>query len=120
MIAKKRKKHPLWYVPYCALQMAARVFAFGASKYSVDGYKNVDYKFSELTSALARHVKEFEEGHDFDLNKEGKADRDHSGEPIIGHILCCAMMLAWRWTYKRSVSDDRPKTELNLKAEWPL
>jgi hypothetical protein len=76
-------KAPLSIIPYEALVEAAKVFGFGAEKYTRDNWRG-GFEWTRLIDAALRHINEFNNGEDTD--KE-------SGHSHIGHALCCLMML---------------------------
>lgn len=91
-------KPPLELIPPAALESAARVFGYGATKYSAYNWAN-GMSWQTVIGCLLRHVAAIQKGEDVD---------PESGELHIGHVLCNAMMLAQYYeTYLEG--DDRPK-----------
>lgn len=72
-------KPPLDLIPYSALELEARVLAFGAKKYDRNQWrKGMDW--SQLLAAAMRHIGAFNAGEDIDTE---------SGLSHLGHARCC-------------------------------
>jgi len=76
-------KPPLTMIPRVAMEAEARVFSFGAKKYSKHNFtKGFDY--SRLLDAAMRHITAYAWGEDADIE---------SGESHLAHARCCLAML---------------------------
>ena len=76
-----------------AMEGMVRVLEFGAEKYSRGNWKT-GFPLSTVIDSMMRHLMKYQNGEDLDLNKDGKADKDHSGLPHVDHIMCNAMFLS--------------------------
>lgn len=94
-------------LPPLALNEIAKVFTFGAQKYSAWNWSNgIDQ--SRLFGALQRHLNAWQRGEELD---------PESGEPHLSHAGCCMLMLMETALLRKDL-DDRPthyKTIKNLK-----
>ena len=85
--------------PY-AMEQAAAVLGFGATKYSPWNWtKGIAY--TRLAGSALRHIFAFLRGQDLD---------PESGLPHLAHGICCLMMLLGT-TQRHPEMDDRCKTE---------
>ena len=87
-------------VSWKALEPMVQVLMFGATKYSIHGWKK-GLKYSEISESLQRHLNAFMEGEDND--PESKLSH-------LGHILCNAMFLSYMFIFRKDL-DDRFKDE---------
>lgn len=78
-------KPPLSLIPGIALEMCAEALAYGAVKYSADGFKS-GMKHRRILNAALRHIYKYADGEDTD--KE-------SGLSHISHALASLCMLAY-------------------------
>lgn len=107
------------FVPVEFMDFTSDVFAFGARKYSRHGYKASPPTTTELAAALLRHAFKYLRGQDLDLDPrtglgdDGSARPNFSGLHHVGHIGCCAAMLAWV-IRNRPDRDDRPEKGLTV------
>lgn len=84
-------------LPPLALQDIAKVFTFGAAKYSAWNWsKGMDQ--SRLFGALQRHLNAWQRGEELD---------PESGEPHLSHAGCCMLMLMETAKLRKDL-DDRP------------
>jgi len=84
-------------LPPQALEDIARVFGFGAKKYSSWNYMK-GMKFSRIYAALQRHMNAWYKGEDND---------QETGRSHLAHAGCCIMMLIEIERYLPE-EDDRP------------
>ena len=91
-----------------AMEGMVRVLEFGAIKYSRGNWKK-GFPLSTVIDSMLRHLMKYQNGEDLDLNKDGKADKDHSGLPHVDHIMCNAMFLSELSKTNPELWDDRPK-----------
>lgn len=70
-------------IPRVALEAEARVFGFGAKKYSRFNFKK-GFKYSRLIDAALRHIVAFNDGEDLDPETK---------ESHLAHARCCLSML---------------------------
>jgi hypothetical protein len=97
-IKNDQGKTPITLVPREGIELTAKVFAFGATKYGRDNYKQ-GMEWSRVLDASLRHILAFANGEDKD---------PESGLSHLGHALCCLNMLAYYET-KGKGTDDRFK-----------
>ena len=81
-----------------ALEEIAKVFTFGARKYSDHNWRG-GLKYSRLFGALMRHCWAWFRGEDKDFE---------TGISHLAHAGCCIIMLLWTEKHKKSL-DDRFK-----------
>lgn len=105
--------------PPTAIMAAARVFEFGARKYSANNWRQ-GIKFSRLYGALQRHLNAWWDGQNID---------QESGDHHLAHAMCCLMMLVEHFeNAEYEHLDDRAKgiqkepTEIDddSQADWKL
>lgn len=89
-------KPPLDLIPYSALELEARVLAFGAKKYDAHNWRQ-GMDWSRLIGAALRHVNAFNAGEDLD---------PESGLSHLGHARCCLGFLI-EYQKKGLGTDDR-------------
>ena len=111
-------KPPFSRIPYEAIEACAKVFDFGALKYEWDGYKKNPPTVLECNDALVRHAYKLANGEQFDVGPNGEfgetddpeTSMKWSGLHHVGHMLCCAAMMAW-------VIENRPDLNDSLSDE---
>ena len=85
---------PMWdLLPYKQVSQVVDVLTFGASKYSIDGWKTVPNARSRYFAATMRHLAAWWEGE--------KLDKE-SGIHHLAHAACCIIFLMW--------NDDKEKS----------
>lgn len=84
-----RGKPKISMVPLDAVAEIAKVMEFGATKYGVDNWKNVDVV--RYQDALLRHMMAIQNGEEFDV------DSDLSHE---AHLACNAIFILWKQLHK--------------------
>lgn len=84
-------------LPPLALKNIAKVFTFGAEKYSAWNWSN-GFDQSRLFGALQRHLNAWQLGEETD---------PESGEPHLSHAGCCILMLMETAALRKDL-DDRP------------
>ena len=77
------KKLPLWLVPVALIMAVAAVLAFGAKKYASNNWRK-GMKWSEVYSALQRHLNAWQDGEEND---------PESGLSHLWHGACCLAFL---------------------------
>lgn len=95
-------KAPLSRIPFEGIKMTADVFAFGAKKYSWNGYKVTPSNYTQFTDALIGHALAFANGRDLD---------PESGLNEIGHMGCNVMMLAWTFMNRPDMDNRKENME---------
>jgi hypothetical protein len=70
-------------LPPLALMEVAKVLAFGAKKYSPNGWRKIDNR-SRYAGAIQRHLLQYQSGEDID---------PESGLPHLAHLACSALFL---------------------------
>lgn len=95
-----------------AMEGLAAVLTFGAKKYAAHNWRG-GLAYSRLIGSLLRHTSAILRGEYLDLNKEGKADAEHSGLPHADHIQCCAMFLSNQMKTRPDMDDlwKAPKSD---------
>lgn len=91
-------KVPLSLLPYAAILEEAKVFNFGAKKYSRWNYLN-GFETSRLMDACMRHLFAWHWGEDID---------PESGLSHLAHARCCLGMLMQNLA-DGTATDDRPR-----------
>lgn len=87
-------------IPVEPLEEVARVYGYGATKYSLRNWEK-GYDWSLSYSALQRHINEFWKGRDLDAE---------SGLPHLAHaVFHCLAMMEWAKTHPEK--DDRVKSK---------
>lgn len=85
-------------IPLCTLEDEARVWGYGASKYTAFNWTK-GMRWSVPLGSLMRHVAAWQRGEDLD---------PESGLPHLAHMMCNLRMLTlYAKTYPEG--DDRPK-----------
>ncbi len=97
-------KPPLSIIPMSALELEARVFDFGAKKYSRNNFRK-GFCHTRLIDAALRHIYAFNEGQDNDVE---------SSLSHLGHARCCLAMLI-EGIANGNGTDDRYKPETKEK-----
>lgn len=92
-------KAPLSLIPRSALEPEARVFAFGAKKYSRWNYTK-GFEYSRLLDATMRHLVAFNDGEDLD---------PESQESHLAHARCSIAMLLECIALGTAIDDRRVK-----------
>lgn len=90
-------KPPLSIIPLEALQLEAKVFAFGAAKYGKSNYKK-GMAWSRVIDAALRHIFAYANGENLD---------PESGMSHLGHARCCLAMLAFYEANQVGVDDRK-------------
>lgn len=78
-------KPPMDLLPYGALIEVAKVLGFGAKKYDAGNWAN-GLEVSRLIAAAERHIGEFKEGQDADIE---------SGLMTLAHAVCPLLFAIW-------------------------
>ena len=124
MKKQTKGKPPFSRIPYEAIEACARVFNFGALKYEWDGYKKNPPTVLECNDALVRHAYKLANGEQFDVGPKdefGETDDPEtsmkwSGLHHVGHMLCCAAMMAWVIENRPDLNDSLSGEDLNRIA----
>lgn len=127
MKKQTKGKPPFSRIPYEAIEICARVFNFGALKYEWDGYKKNPPTVLECNDALVRHAYKLANGDQFDVGPNGEFGKTDdpdtsmkwSGLHHVGHMLCCAAMMAWIIENRPDLNDslsDKDKHELFMQG----
>lgn len=74
-----------WFLPWSAIEAIARVMMFGAKKYAVNNWQQIDDP-KRYINALYRHLNAWCEGE--------KNDKD-SGFSHLWHVGCNALFIIW-------------------------
>jgi hypothetical protein len=85
-------------IPTHLLEQTARVFEFGAKKYSEWNWAKPGMKWSTVIGCMKRHLAAIERGENLD---------PESGLPHLGHLMCNAFMLT-HYMENYPEDDDRP------------
>jgi hypothetical protein len=101
-------KVQLSYIPTKAEEAEARVWMFGAKKYSRDNWKK-GLPFLSVIDSIKRHVNAFKDGETYD---------PESGEHHMAHVRCNAAMLI-EFIDSHPELDDRPDTPRPAKSSLP-
>lgn len=98
------KKCPLWLLPTTGLRQTAWVLKTGADKYGPYNWRGNDVMVSEYISAIHRHLADYLDGSDADIE---------SGKSELAHIAatCFILMDALE---SETLIDNRPKTPHQL------
>jgi len=99
-------KYMMHLVPLEALKEVAKVFTYGAKKYTADNWRK-GMSFSRYFNAAERHLQAFWLNENID---------EESGLPHLAHAICNLMMLYVYSSVSRYIEfDDRLKEEKNVK-----
>lgn len=104
-------------VPPYALEQIAKIFTFGAKKYSAHNWKK-GMPWSECEASLRRHLQAYSSGEDFDYDKDcpGCQAGDCTSHSGIYHMAAVAVNAMFILDYYRSNPkfDDRIKKYLRI------
>lgn len=103
MFANFVEKPPVALVPSSYILAAARALGYGANKYAPNNWRR-GMKWSEVFSALQRHLLAWNNGEDYDLDT-GLSHLDHAGA-------CLAFLTEYASRSNYLQFDDRPETSL--------
>ena len=79
-----------------ALEGTAQVLAFGAKKYSANGWRTSDLHWTRVIGAILRHTFAILRGEDIDLE---------SGLPHVDHLGCEVMFLQELFRTRKDLDD---------------
>lgn len=100
-------------LPLDVLYSVAKVLTMGAKKYTPHGYRTVEDAENRYSSALLRHLTDFQQGIELD---------EESGLPHIDHVICCALIISWHQKNKKTTLEqvlDEMK-EHAMKVKYPF
>lgn len=73
-------------LPKGALTSILKVLEYGAKKYSVDNWQQVENSRTRYYDAAMRHIQAW---------FEGETNDPETNEPHLAHAMCCLMFLLW-------------------------